>query len=254
MCLKVENVSYAYGGLVALKDVSLTVGEKEVVCLLGMNGAGKSTLLNLISALLRPQSGRIWWDGKPIDRLSPPRVVALGLVQVPEGRGLFGDMSVRENLELGAYLRLRAGQKRQVKEDMQRVLELLPELGQVLERPARELSGGQQQMLSIARALMARPRMLMMDEPSLGLAPKLAAQVFRFIRSLPAQGCSVLLVEQNALGALAVSDRGYILTRGRIRFSGTPQQILADPLLREAFLGPDAPATRAEGGRACAQP
>ncbi len=235
--LKVENVSFSYGGAQVLFDVSLDVGPREVVCLLGMNGAGKTTLLSIISGLNRPRAGRILLDGSPLPT-DAKAVVAAGVVQAPEGRRIFAPLSVRENLEMGAYLRLKAGDRGGVAADLKRMADLFPVLGERMQKPAGNLSGGEQQMLALARALMARPRLLLLDEPSLGLSPKVTAHIFRVVRDLPGQGCSVLLVEQNALGALAISQRGFILTSGSIRFSGTPQDILSDSLLREAFLGP----------------
>jgi branched-chain amino acid transport system ATP-binding protein len=237
--LKVENVEYRYGMLQALDDVSLQVGEGEIVSLLGMNGAGKTTLLGVVSGLLRPRRGQISFRGRPITRLSPSKIVRSGVVQVPEGRQVFGPLSVRENLELGAYLRIKARDRSGVEQDMKRVLSMFPVLAERLAQPAATLSGGEQQMLAIARGLMARPRLMLLDEPSLGLAPMVAAEIFETIRRLPESGCSVLLVEQNAIGALGLSDRGYIITSGRIRFEGTPDDILQDKMLREAFLGPE---------------
>lgn len=235
--LRVENVSFAYGGAQVLADVSLDVGSNEAVCLLGMNGAGKTTLLSLISGLQQPRSGRILLDGAPLPA-DPAAVVKAGVVQVPEGRRVFAPLSVRDNLEMGAYLRLRAGERRAVEEDMQRMWDLFPSLRNRTSELAGNLSGGEQQMVAMARALMARPRLLLLDEPSLGLAPQVVASMFRVIRDLPATGCSVLVVEQNALGALAICSRGFIITGGRIRFAGASADILSDALLRDAFLGP----------------
>jgi branched-chain amino acid transport system ATP-binding protein len=236
--LRIESVSFSYGPVRALENVSLIVEAKEVVCLLGMNGAGKSTLLSIVSGLIKPGQGQIRFRGASIKGVKPSRIVESGIVQVPEGRQLFGPLSVRENLELGAFLRLRRGERKDVARDIERMLERFPVLSSRMEQPAGTLSGGEQQMLAVARGLMAKPKLLLLDEPSLGLAPKIAADIFRVIRELPAEGCSVLLVEQNALGALSISSRGFILTNGRIRFSGTPKEILADEMLREAFLGP----------------
>ncbi|MBU4565542.1 MAG: ABC transporter ATP-binding protein [Desulfarculus sp.] len=242
--LRVESISFAYGRQPALREVSLKVNPGEVVSLLGMNGAGKTTLLGVISGLLKPKGGRVTFENRQISGLSPSAIVETGVVQVPEGRQLFGPLTVKENLELGSYVRLRKHQAKAVAEDLKRALALFPVLAQRLEQPAGTLSGGEQQMLAMARGLMARPRLLLLDEPSLGLAPQVAAEILGVVRDLPAQGCSVLLVEQNALGALSVSQRGYIITGGRIRQSGSPKEILADELLREAFLGP----RRAFGG------
>ena len=236
--LEVRSISFSYGLARALEDVSLAVAPGEVASLLGMNGAGKTTLLNILSGLLKPASGQVLLDGAPAPKGAAARVRA-GVVQAPEGRQVFAPLTVRENLEMGAYLRLRAGQRAAVAEDLEHMLALFPALRERLGQEAGKLSGGEQQMLAMARALMARPRYLLLDEPSLGLSPKMAAEIFTVVRNLPATGCGVLLVEQNALGALAVSSRGYILTNGRIRFSGAPADIACDPLLREAFLGPD---------------
>lgn len=236
--LEVRAIHFRYGLAHALEDVSLTVAPGEVTSLLGMNGAGKTTLLNILSGLLKPASGQVFLDGAPAPKGAAARVRA-GVVQAPEGRQVFAPLTVRENLEMGAYLRLRAGQRAEVAEDLERMLALFPALRERLGQEAGKLSGGEQQMLAMARALMARPRYLLLDEPSLGLSPKMAAEIFKVVRGLPASGCGVLLVEQNALGALAVSSRGYILTNGRIRFSGAPADIACDPQLREAFLGPD---------------
>ncbi|MBU1274777.1 MAG: ABC transporter ATP-binding protein [Proteobacteria bacterium] len=236
--LRVESISFAYGRQPALREVSLKVNPGEVVSLLGMNGAGKTTMLGVISGLLKPKGGRVTFENRQINGMAPSAIVEAGVVQVPEGRQLFGPLSVRENLELGSYVRLRQRQGKAVARDMERALAMFPVLAQRLEQPAGTLSGGEQQMLAMARGLMARPRLLLLDEPSLGLAPQMAAEILGVVRDLPAQGCSVLLVEQNALGALSVSQRGYIITGGRIRQSGSPQEILADELLREAFLGP----------------
>lgn len=235
--LKIENLFFAYGGAQVLFDVSLDVGQNEAVCLLGMNGAGKTTLLSILSGLERPNAGRILFNGVNLPT-KPSDIVAAGIVQVPEGRRVFAPLSVRENLEMGAYLRLKSGLRAEVAKDLERMLCLFPVLRDRLDQSAGNLSGGEQQMLAMARALMAKPRLLLLDEPSLGLAPKVAASIFRVIRDLPASGCSVLLVEQNALGALSISNRGFILTGGRIRFPGTPENILSDSQLREAFLGP----------------
>lgn len=236
--LEVRAIHFRYGQALALEDVSLALAPGEVVSLLGMNGAGKTTLLNIISGLLTPASGSVFLDGAPAPRGAAARVRS-GVVQAPEGRQVFAPLTVRENLEMGAYLRLRAGKKADVAADLERMLSLFPVLRERLGQEAGKLSGGEQQMLAMARALMARPRYLLLDEPSLGLSPKMTVDIFRVVRELPATGCGVLLVEQNALGALAVSSRGYILTNGRIRFSGEPKDIACDPQLREAFLGPE---------------
>ncbi len=237
--LSVEGVSFNYGPHPALREVSLRVEPGEIVCLLGANGAGKTTLMNVISGLARPQQGKVLLAGRELSGLKPSRVVEAGVAQVPEGRQLFAPLSVRENLELGAFSRRSRGERQEVARDMERALAMFPVLAQRLGQPAGTLSGGEQQMLAMARALMARPKVLLMDEPTLGLAPLVTREIFDVIRRLPASGASVLLVEQNALGALSVAQRGYIITSGQIRFSGTSREILGDVLLREAFLGPE---------------
>jgi branched-chain amino acid transport system ATP-binding protein len=237
--LRVESLHFAYGPVRALKDVSLTVGRGEIVALLGANGAGKSTLLGCVSGLLCPDRGQIKLDGAVISGKKPARIVAAGVVQVPEGRQLFGPLTVLENLMLGAYARRARGLRAEVARDLERVLALFPRLAERLTQAAGTLSGGEQQMVAMGRALMAAPRVLLLDEPTLGLAPMVAREIFETVRRLPAAGASVLIVEQNALGALGVSQRGYVITRGRIRMSGATAEIMADEMLREAFLGPE---------------
>ncbi len=237
--LRVESVFFAYGPVRALKDVSLTVGKAEIVALLGANGAGKTTLLNCISGLIRPQRGEIKLDGALISGRKAHRVVEAGVVQVPEGRQLFGPLSVLENLMLGAYTRRERGLKAAVARDLERVFTLFPRLAERCDQAAGTLSGGEQQMVAMGRALMAAPRVLLLDEPTLGLAPLVAREIFATVARLPQEGVGVLIVEQNALGALEVAQRGYVITRGRIRMSGASAEILSDEMLREAFLGPD---------------
>jgi branched-chain amino acid transport system ATP-binding protein len=235
----VQSVDYSYGPVKALQDVSLYVGAGEIVSLLGANGAGKTTLLSVISGLFKPARGTVSLAGQVLSGRKPSEVVGAGLVQVPEGRQVFGPLSVEENLRLGAYCRRGREQRPQVARDFQRVLELFPPLARRLRQAAGTLSGGEQQMVAMGRALMSAPRVLLLDEPSLGLAPLVTREIFDIIRRLPQQGCSVLLVEQNALGALSVAQRGYVLTNGGIRFSGSAAEILGDRQLREAFLGPE---------------
>jgi branched-chain amino acid transport system ATP-binding protein len=242
--LEARDIDFFYGQARALSGVSLDVKPGEVVSLLGMNGAGKTTLINILSGLLKPTRGRVLLDGQPAPS-GPVAMVRAGVAQVPEGRQVFAPLTVRENLEMGAYLRLKSGQKAAVARDMDRLLALFPVLSSRFAARAGDLSGGEQQMLAMARGLMAAPRYLLLDEPSLGLSPRMAAEIFRVVRDLPETGCGVLLVEQNALGALSVSQRGFILTTGSIRFSGTPDEILTDPQLREAFLG--------QAGQGCGQ-
>jgi branched-chain amino acid transport system ATP-binding protein len=237
--LKIEGIDFSYGPVKALHEVSIEVGPGEIVCLLGANGAGKSTLLGLVSGLYVPSRGEVHLNGQRLSGLKPSAIVAAGVVQVPEGRQLFSELTVRENLELGAWVR-RGGEKRhQVEADLQRMWELFPALVDRAQQAAGTLSGGEQQMVAMARGLMARPRVLLLDEPTLGLAPLITREIFRVIKRLPSQGTSVLLVEQNALGALSIAHRGYILTNGCIRFQGGVKEILGDQLLREAFLGPE---------------
>jgi branched-chain amino acid transport system ATP-binding protein len=237
--LKLEHISFSYGPVRALDGVSLEVAPGELVCLLGSNGAGKTTLLELISGLHRPKKGSISLNGRTISGLKPSKVVEAGVVQVPEGRQLFAPMTVEENLELGAFCRRKRGEQSGVQQDLERMYSMFPILASRRKQAAGTLSGGEQQMAAIARALMARPKVLLLDEPSLGLSPLLVREIFQTIKMLPETGTSVLLVEQNALGALGVSQRGYILTNGQMRFSGTTKEIMHDELLREAFLGPE---------------
>jgi branched-chain amino acid transport system ATP-binding protein len=237
--LRVEGIDYSYGSLKVLRGVSLEVRPGEIACLLGANGAGKTTLINVISGLLKPQRGSVSFEGKELAGGKPSRVVEAGVVQVPEGRQLFAPLTVRENLELGAFSRRGRANRAEVAADLKRVLAMFPVLGERAGQPAGTLSGGEQQMVAMARALMSRPKVLLLDEPTLGLAPLITREIFKVIRRLPESGASVLLVEQNALGALSVAARGYIITSGSIRFSGASTEILSDQLLREAFLGPE---------------
>ncbi len=237
--LRVEEVEFSYGPVRALQGVSLRVAPGEVVALLGANGAGKTTLLNLISGLVAPQAGRVDLEGRRLSGLKPSRVVEEGVVQVPEGRQLFGPLTVQENLELGAYVHRGRGFQARLARDLERVYAIFPTLAGRRGQAAGTLSGGEQQMVAMGRALMAEPRLLLLDEPSLGLAPLVTQEIFDIIGRLPGQGCGVLLVEQNALAALEVAQRGYVLTNGAIRFEGAAQDILRDELLREAFLGPE---------------
>ncbi|MCZ7574042.1 MAG: ABC transporter ATP-binding protein [Ardenticatenaceae bacterium] len=232
--LILENVHTYYSHIHALKGISLSVDEGEVVTLIGSNGAGKTTTLNTISGLLKPRTGAIFLDGQRIDHLPPHRVTQLGVFQSPEGRKIFGRLTVRENLEMGAFQR---NDKAAVREDFERALALFPRLRERLSQPGGTLSGGEQQMLAIGRALMSRPRILLLDEPSMGLAPILVEQIFEIIRDINRQGITILLVEQNAQMALAVASRGYVLETGRIVLQGPAQELLASPQVREAYLG-----------------
>ena len=232
--LEVASIVAAYGQVRALWDVSLAVGEGEIVTLLGANGAGKTTTMRVLSGLMRPRSGTVTFDGQGIHRLPPPRIVQAGLVQIPEGRRLWPRMTVMENLELGAYsARLRAGRH----ETVEWVFSLFPRLRERKAQLAGTLSGGEQQMLAIGRGLMSRPRLLMLDEPSLGLAPILVREVFGIIHQINARGVTVLLVEQNVRQALEIAHRGYVLETGRIVRSGLAKDLLADPEIKRAYLG-----------------
>ena len=235
--LKIEDLDYSYGPVKALDSVHLELKPGELVSILGSNGSGKTTLLCTISGLLKPKRGSIKFEGQEIGGTKPARIVEAGIVQVPEGRQLFAPMTVEENLELGAFARRKKGENAEIARDMERMYDMFPVLAQRKNQAAGTLSGGEQQMAAIARALMASPRVLLLDEPSLGLAPLVVREIFEVLKALPETGASVLLVEQNALAALGISHRGYILTHGKMRFEGTPQELLTDQRLREAFLG-----------------
>ena len=236
--LRIRNVSAGYAGIAVLHGVSLHVAQGETVCLVGANGAGKSTLLQVVSGLIRPFSGELRFEDADLTTLPPHRIVAAGLVQVPEARELFPSMTVRENLDLGAFALRRAAQA-EIRANRARLLELFPVLGQRLEQKAGTLSGGEQQMLAIARALMAKPRLLILDEPSLGLAPLVIKEIFRTLRDLRAEGLTILLVEQNALAAMRISDRAYVLQAGRMLLSGTSEELQGNDDFRRAYLGRD---------------
>ena len=232
--LEVRDLQVAYGAAPALWGVSLDVRAGEMVCVVGPNGAGKTTLINALAGILRARSGRIVFEGRDITELPPHRFCEAGIAIVPEGRRLFTGMSVLENLELGSYL---PAAKAQRKESLEAALSLFPVLQGKLASPAGELSGGQQQMVAIARALMARPRLLLLDEPSLGLSPLIVHAVFAAIRKINAEGVSVLLVEQNVAMAMEVSSRAYVLEEGRIVAEGEPDALLARPEIQRAYLG-----------------
>jgi branched-chain amino acid transport system ATP-binding protein len=232
--LEIEGLSAHYGAIRALDGVSLSVGQDGVVCLLGANGAGKSTILNCISGVIRPSAGRIAFEGEEITGAAPEAVVARGIVQVPEGREIFPHMHVRDNLTLGAYLRK---DKDGIAADLERVLDYFPALRERLGQGAGTLSGGEQQMLMIGRALMARPRLLLLDEPSLGLSPLLIENLFIIIDQMHRDGIAILLVEQNARVALLHSVYGYIIENGEIRLSGTSDELADNPAVRDAYLG-----------------
>ncbi|MDE2228732.1 MAG: ABC transporter ATP-binding protein [Alphaproteobacteria bacterium] len=231
--LAVEGVVTAYGRIVALRGVSLDVSEGEIVALIGANGAGKTTLLRVISGIQPIQAGHIHFAGESIDRLAAHRRVAKGILHVPEGRQVFGPLCVEDHLRLGAYLRKDAA----IAADIERLYARFPRLKKSRHRAAGNLSGGEQQMLAIGRALMGRPRLLLLDEPSMGLAPMLVDEIFDVIIDLKATGITVLLVEQNAVAALAIADRGYVIETGAIVHSGTGRVLLEDPKVRASYLG-----------------
>src|SRR4051812_6076638 len=230
--LKVTDLHVAYGAIDALRGISFDVDEGEIVTLLGANGAGKSTTLRTISGLLRPKKGTITLDGDRIDTVAPHTMVKLGLGHVPEGRRIFARMSVRENLEMGAY-----NDRGHLHEDTQRVFDLFPVLRERAGQDGGTLSGGEQQMLAIGRALMSRPRLLLLDEPSMGLAPMIVTRIFDIIQEINRQGTTVLVVEQNAAQALRLASRGYVLETGEVVLSDRADTLLADDRIRQAYLG-----------------
>jgi branched-chain amino acid transport system ATP-binding protein len=232
--LELENVHAYYGNIHALKGISLSVDKGEVVTLIGANGAGKSTTLRATSGLLRPSNGSIRLEGEDLTRFSPHEIVAKGVVQVPEGRRVFGRLTVTENLEMGAFS---IPDRRRISANLEKVFILFPRLKERLHQVAGTLSGGEQQMLSTGRALMANPRILLMDEPSMGLAPVLVDSIFDTIRQLHAGGTTILLVEQNARMALQVCDRGYVLQTGLIVLSDTAEDLRQNEMVRKAYLG-----------------
>jgi branched-chain amino acid transport system ATP-binding protein len=236
--LALERVSVAYGKRRALDDVSLTVGAGEIVTLLGANGSGKSTTLRTISGLVRPSAGRVVLDGRDITRAAPDAIVTAGVGHVPEGREIFPEFTVHENLLVGGHTAPRAA----IVKATERAFTLFPVLGQRARQLAGTLSGGEQQMLAIARALMIRPRLLLLDEPSLGLSPRLTREIFGVIARLNREGATILLVEQNARRALALASRAYVLETGRVVVSGAARDLAADPRIRAAYLGLAEPA------------
>lgn len=238
--LKVDRVTVYYEGVCALQGMSLEAGEGEIVALIGANGAGKTTLLNLISGILTPRSGSIFFEGENITALPPEKIVDLGIGQVPEGRHLFGPLTVRENLELGAYKLRKRFKSIDLARELSAVFKLFPVLENRLEQKAGTLSGGEQQMLAIARGLMGRPRLLLLDEPSLGLAPLLVQEILAAIRRLNEQGTTILLVEQNARAALRIADRAYVLETGKVRLKGNTSELLKNEEIKQAYLGQDA--------------
>ncbi len=232
--LALEHLEVAYGGIRAVKGIDVAVEAGELVCLIGANGAGKTTTLRAITGLVRPAAGRIVYDGQAIDGLRVHQIARRGLALVPEGRGMFAQLTIEENLAMGAYARDdRAG----VKADVERMFTLFPRLKERRRQTAGTLSGGEQQMLAIARALMSRPKLLLLDEPSMGLAPLMVERIFEVIRSIASEGVTLLLVEQNARLALEVSHRGYVLDGGLVTIAGSARTLLDDPRVREAYLG-----------------
>ncbi len=232
--LDVEDLHVYYGEIHALKGISLRVGQGEIVALLGNNGAGKTTTLRTISGLLRPRRGRVLVEGRPIHTLPPHEIVACGVAHSPEGRRIFSRMTVMENLQMGAYSRKN---KQHLGEDYERVFELFPRLKERISQKGGTLSGGEQQMLAMGRALMARPRILLLDEPSMGLAPILVEQIFETVSDINKQGTTILLVEQNAAIALSVAHRGYVLETGSIALTGEAAALSEHPDVQRAYLG-----------------
>ena len=232
--LEVQEIHTYYGNIHALQGVTLQVNQGEIVTLIGSNGAGKSTTLRTIQGLLRPKQGRITFEGKDLQSLSTQAIVRLGISQSPEGRMIFPRMTVLENLEMGAFSR---NDKLAIKSDIEKGLDLFPRLRERINQKGGTLSGGEQQMLAIARALMSRPRLLLLDEPSMGLAPMLVSQIFSIIKDINAQGTTVLLVEQNARMALSIAHRGYVIQTGQVVVAGKAQELQANESVRKAYLG-----------------
>jgi branched-chain amino acid transport system ATP-binding protein len=235
--LKLETVSTYYGRIRALSDVSLEVAEGEIVAVIGPNGAGKTTLLNTISGVVPARSGRITFDSQPITNLNPERIVRLGISQVPERRQVFDTMTVLDNLILGAYHRHRRDSREEIDQDLGFVFEIFPRLKDRVKQAAGTLSGGEQQMLALGRGWMAKPRLLLMDEPSLGLAPLLTKEIFRVSGELREHGMTILVVEQNARAALELADRAYVMESGQVVLEGTTAQLAADERVQTAYLG-----------------
>lgn len=232
--LEVENLNVYYGAIHALKGISFHLERGEIVALIGGNGAGKSTTLNTISGLLRPREGKVTFNNEDLTIVPPQNIVRRGVIHVPEGRRIFPKLTVQENLEMGAYI---YDDRAQIEEDMESVMKRFPRLRERRKQFGGTLSGGEQQMLAIARGLMSRPTLLLLDEPSMGLSPILVEQIFEIIREINAQGVSILLVEQNAQMALSIADRGYVLETGRVTLEGNAQDLLEDPMVIEAYLG-----------------
>ena len=232
--LKVENIYVNYGAIKALQDVSFQINEGEIVALIGANGAGKTTILNSISNIVPSVSGKILYRGKEITKTPPHDIVKLGISQVPEGRRVFAKMSVLENLEMGAYTR---NDKAEIASDMEKIFQRFPRLLERKKQPAKTLSGGEQQMLAMGRALMSRPKLLLLDEPSMGLAPMLVEQIFQIIQEINKSGTTILLVEQNANMALSIAHRAYVLETGEVVLQGDAKELASNPEVRKAYLG-----------------
>ena len=232
--LKVENLVVNYGAVRALRDISFNVEKGEIITLIGANGAGKTTTLHSISNLIKKQSGKILFNGEDITNVPADKIVAKHLIQVPEGRRIFQNLTVKENLELGAYLR---NDKKKISSDMERVFEYFPRMKERIRQSAGTLSGGELQMLAMGRALMAEPELLLLDEPSMGLAPIFVDEIFNIVQKINKDGTTILLVEQNAFKALSIANRGYILETGEITKSGNAQDLINDPAVKTAYLG-----------------
>jgi len=232
--LKVENIYVNYGAIKALQDVSFQINEGEIVALIGANGAGKTTILNSISNIVPSVSGKILYKGKEITKTPPHDIVKLGISQVPEGRRVFAKMSVLENLEMGAFTR---NDKAEIASDMEKIFQRFPRLLERKKQPAKTLSGGEQQMLAMGRALMSRPKLLLLDEPSMGLAPMLVEQIFQIIQEINKSGTTILLVEQNANMALSIAHRAYVLETGEVVLQGDAKELASNPEVRKAYLG-----------------
>jgi branched-chain amino acid transport system ATP-binding protein len=237
--LRIRNLKCFYGGIMAIKGVSLSVRRGELICLIGANGAGKSTLLAAVSGLLSTWKGDIDFEDRPLFGLDPPAIVARGISLVPEGRLIFSTLSVIDNLQLGAYTLYRRGRRGEAGESLEAVLELFPVLAERRQQAAGTLSGGEQQMLAIGRALMARPRLLLLDEPSMGLAPMLVEKILSVLVRLRDEGLTLLLVEQNARAALQIADRGYVFETGKVVLEGPAAELLDDVEVKRAYLGKD---------------
>jgi len=234
MMLQVKNLCVSYGAIKALKGISFDVENGEIISLIGSNGAGKTTTLHSISNIIKKQSGSVFFEGEDISDMSADKIVARNLIQVPEGRRVFANLTVRENLELGAYLRK---DKAEIARDMEKVFSLFPRLKERVRQAAGTLSGGEQQMLAMGRAIMSKPRLLLLDEPSMGLAPILVAEIFEIIKRINADGTTILLVEQNAYKALSIADRAYVLETGEIKKSGLAADLIKDESVKAAYLG-----------------